>query len=190
MSTNNTISNVSAGKPNVAGGVYVAPKGTTAPTDSITALAGAFKCLGYISEDGVTLNTSRETGEVRDWGGDLILSPQESFTDTVQFKMVEGVNVDVLKVIFGTSNVSGTLASGISVAVNSKELDEWVVVVETMLRNGGTRREVFPQAKPSELGEITFTRNDPVGYEVTMTAFPDSSGNTHYIYAKETATTA
>ena len=185
----NTVGNVSAGKPKVGGAFYVAPKGTTAPTDSTSTLASAFKCMGYISEDGVVLSTSRETDEVRAWGGDIILNPQTAFTDTVQCTMVESVNIDVLKVVYGSSNVSGTLtgSNGLTVQVNSKELDEWVVVVETITRGGGTRREVYPQAKPTELGEVTLNDSDPIGYEVTFTAYPDSSGNTHYIYAKETA---
>ena len=190
MASDNTISNVSAGKPAIVGGIYVAPKGTTAPTNSTSTLGSSFKCLGYISEDGVTLSTSRESDTVRDWGGDAILTPQTEFTDTVQFTMVEAINTDVLKLVYGKNNVSGSIASGLTVNVNSKELDEWVVVVDTLLRDGGTRREVYPDAKPTEFGEVTFNRNDPVGYEVTLTAFPDSNGNTHYIYAKEASTSA
>ena len=44
-------SNVSAGKPKVAGAVYRAPKGTTLPTDATTALASAFVDMGYVSEE-------------------------------------------------------------------------------------------------------------------------------------------
>ena len=41
-----TSANVSVGKPKIAGAVYVAPLGTTLPTDAVTALATAFKGLG------------------------------------------------------------------------------------------------------------------------------------------------
>lgn len=180
----NTVSNVYAGKPGIAGGVWVAPKGTSAPTDSTTALASAFKCLGYINEDGVTVSTTRESDDVRDWGGDVILNPQTEYTDTLTFTAVEGVNEDVLKLVYGADNVTGDLATGLTVNVNSKELDEWVVVIETLLRDGGTHRDVYPIAKPTEIGEVTYNRSDPVGYEITMTAYPDATGNTHHIYAK------
>ena len=47
----NTATNVSTGKPNISGAVYVAPMGTTLPTDATTALDEAFTCLGDVSED-------------------------------------------------------------------------------------------------------------------------------------------
>ena len=54
----NTVANVSAGKPAVGGAVFVAPTGTTLPTDATTALGSAFKALGYCSDDGLTNSNS------------------------------------------------------------------------------------------------------------------------------------
>ena len=68
-----TVANVTTGKPKVAGAVFVAPTGTTLPTDATTALGTAFKELGYVSEDGVTNNNSPESENVKAWGGDTVL---------------------------------------------------------------------------------------------------------------------
>ena len=46
--------NVIVGKPKVGGAVWVAPVGTSLPTDATSVINTAFKSLGYISEDGVT----------------------------------------------------------------------------------------------------------------------------------------
>jgi hypothetical protein len=51
-----------------AGGrVWVAPEGTTAPTDSTTALAGAFVDLGFVTEEGVKFSDTIEKKLVRAW---------------------------------------------------------------------------------------------------------------------------
>lgn len=48
------------------GAVYVAPEGTTLPTD-LAALADPWEDVGYVSEDGVTFTFSREQEDVMAW---------------------------------------------------------------------------------------------------------------------------
>ena len=60
----NTRANVSVGKPAVSGAIFRAPTGTTLPTDATTALASAYKAMGYVSDDGVTQSMTRETEQI------------------------------------------------------------------------------------------------------------------------------
>ena len=180
-----TVGNVSAGKPAIGGAVWRAEKGTTAPTDATTALAADFKALGYCSEDGLTNSNSPETTDIKAWGGDTVLNIQEEKTDTFQFTLIEVLNVEVLKAVYGSSNVSGTLATGITVNVNADEPEEGVWVVDMVMNSNTVKRVVIPHGKLSELGDITYTDSDAVGYEVTITALPDTDGNTHYEYIKQ-----
>ena len=46
---------------------------------------------------------------------------------------------------------------------------------------------VIPNAKPTEMEDITYVDNDPVSLGMTLTALPDSDGNTHYEYIGGTA---
>ena len=177
--------NVTAAKPKVGGAMYVAPAGTALPTDATTALAEAFKSLGYISEDGLTNSNSPESEEIKAWGGDIVLTPITGRPDTYSVKLIESLNVDVLKMAYGDDNVTGTLETGITVKANATDLAEHPVVVDMILRNGVLKRICIPSAKVSEIGEISYTDADASGYELTLSCQPDADGNTHYEYIKE-----
>lgn len=181
----NTATNVTAGKPKVGGAIYRAPIATTLPTDATTALGNAFICLGYVSEDGLSNDNSPESEDIRAWGGDKVLTVVSNKDDTFGFTLIEAMNVDVLKTIYGEDNVSGDLTTGVTVQANSKDLDEYVWAIDMVLRGGVLKRIVIPDGKVSEVGTINYTDGDAVGYETTLATSPDASGNTHYEYLQK-----
>lgn len=179
-----TVSEVTAGKPKIGGAISVAPVGTALPTDAVAALNEAFQNLGYCTEDGLTNANSRNSTDIKAWGGDVILSVQDEKTDTFSFAMAQSMNVNVLKQFYGAENVSGSLSAGIVVNVNSKELPEQSWVIDMILRDGALKRIVIPNGKITATEDIAYTDSDVVGLGVTVTAYPDANGNTHYEYIK------
>ena len=173
--------NVTTGKRRVDGGIYFAPAGTTLPTDATTALAAAFKNLGYVSEDGVTNSLSKETTEIKEWGGAVVDNVQTGYTDTFSLTFIESMNVDTLKAIFGNSNVSES-SGAITVTVNASEAPSGVYVIDMIQKGNKLKRIVIPNGKVSELGDIVYKADEAVGYDVTIAASLDASGNTHYEY--------
>ena len=179
---------VTAAKPKVGGAIWRAPLGTPLPTDAKTELDKAFKCLGYASEDGVTNSNSPSSENTNAWGGDTVLTQQTEKPDTFQYTLLEALNVEVLKSVYGDDNVTGTLDTGITVKANSSEQKDCSWVIEMVMKNKAVKRIVTCEygttlqiAAVTAVGDITYAKS-AVGYNTTLTAVPDAQGNTHYEY--------
>ncbi len=185
----NNKNNVSAGKPKIGGAIYRAPKGTALPTSTADTLNAAFKAMGYVSSDGLTNSNKATTNNIKAWGGDQVLVVQSEKTDTFAFTLLEVLNTDVLSAIFGSSNVTGALATGVTVQVNADVQEEASWVADIVLNGNTAKRIVMPAAVISELADVVYKDDEAIGYGVTLTCMPDSSDNTHYEYIKAAATT-
>ena len=186
--------NVSVGKPKIGGAIYVAPKGTTVPTSATATLGSAFTCLGYISEDGLSNTNTASTEEIKAWGGDVVLRPQTEKPDTFTATFIEALNVDVLKAAYGADNVSGTLAGGITVKANSKELPSCVWVADMVLNGNCLERIVIANGQVTEVGEIVYKDDTAIGFPLTIAAYPGgwadtTDQDTHKAYIIKQATT-
>ena len=188
MYNNNNATNVTAGKPKIGGAIFAAPVGTPLPESTTEALDDAFKNLGYCSDAGLVNSTNIEVQKIKAWGGDTVLVIQSSKEDTFKFTLIEVKNIDVLKYVYGSENVSGDLESGIVVKANGSEAEEKSIVIDMIMRDNTAKRVVIPSGKVSEIGDINYTDEDAVGYETTLDCTPDAAGNTHYEYILKAGT--
>lgn len=178
--------NVSAAKPPIAGAIYVGTAGVTLPTDTDTAIdTTKFKDLGYVSSDGITNSTNIESNDVKAWGGDTVLTTITSKDDTFKFTLIESLNDDVLKFVYGAGNVSGDLTTGLSVQVSSQDVPEVSLIIDMLRRNNTKQRICIPYAKTSAIEDILYTDSDATGFGTTLKCTPDASGYTHYEYIKK-----
>ena len=66
---------------------------------------------------------------------------------------------------------------------NRDESVQRVLVID-MILNNAVKRIVIPRAKITEVDEIVYQDGAPIGYGTKLSAYPDTSGTTHYEYIK------
>lgn len=180
----NTAGYVTTGKPKIAGGVWVAPKGTTLPTDATTALSSAFTCLGYVSEDGLENNNEMDVSAIKAWGGNIVYRSLTELTDEFGLALIETENVDVKKTVYGAKNVTVDGSGNVTVNVVAEDPEEMVWVFDLALRNNTAHRIVIPDGAITSRDAITYNDSDAVAYGITVSAYPDANGKTHTEYTE------
>lgn len=156
------------------GAAAVAPTGSTAPTDSTTALNAAFKDLGFISEDGLTEAVNQSTNEVKAWDGTVVRKVLTGAEKTFKIKFLES-NGNVLDLYYSkpTNAVVGGKTTLTVKPILSRDLRAFVFDV---LDGTKHKRIWIPNGEVTDRGEISYKNGEASSYEVTITAYPDSNG--------------
>lgn len=176
---NNNSANVSYGKPKAKGAIFIAPKGSTLPTDATSPLDPAFKNLGYISEDGLSNETETETEKIKAWGGDTVLVSQTEYGEVFKFNMLE-ISEETLGFYYGSANVSKS-GNTIQVKHTSQALPECVAVFEIALTGNRVKRIVVPHAQFADRSaEIVYKDDEAITIPVSLEALPDADGGYAY----------
>lgn len=177
------VKNVYAAEPLATGSCLVAPIGTTLPTTATEELDEDFVDLGYVGEDGFTETQERTTEDKKAFGGDTVKVLQTEYNHMFTFVLLESLKADVLKAIYGPSNVSVVAANGshgtqVSIKKNAKKLPHMAWVIDTTDTELNARyRNVIPDGQITEVGEVTIVHTDTIQYEVTLKCFKHSDGD-------------
>jgi hypothetical protein len=189
MANNST--NVTAGTPKVAGAIYtalVSTAGLTLPTDTDAALAESLECVGYISEDGLKRAKEITSEKIKAWGGDTVMETRTANDTNFTFKMIEYLNKVVQQVAHGAENVTGDLATGMTIKDKPSFKGEKRVWVIDQIMTGGVKcRLVIPCAVVTALAEVAYKDNEAVGYDTTLGTIADTAGVAVYEYLKRPA---
>jgi hypothetical protein len=144
------------------------------------------KAVGYLTDAGVTLKDGKSTQKIKAWGGDTVRSVSSDHTVTVEFGFLEFLNGDVLKELYGATNVTTTAANTTtgeksSIKITGDDLPRRVFVFE--VKDGDARiRIVLPNAQITDSSDLKFDDGSPVAPQVTVEAYEDSNGVKAYIY--------
>lgn len=185
------VKDVRVGAPDqkTTGAVKHAPLGTAIPkladiTKAAVTINEAFTGNEYVSEDGLTLSPSMSTTDIKDWSGSTVRKVLESFDGTLSWTMIS-TNKDALAITFGSANVTSVTASTThgnqaqaTLGAYLPEEQAWVF----LMKDGDARVVIaVPDGQITEVGEVSFASNAAIGWAVTLSCYPDESGNCIYI---------
>lgn len=171
------------------GAIKHAPLGTTLPSLSDVKVSGvtldnAFTGDEYVSEDGLTLTPSMSTTDIKDWSGATVRKVLESFDGTLAWTMIS-TNEGSLGVAFGNGHVTHQAAGLDHGAQNMVALGAHLPDPESfvfLMKDGDARIVILvPNGQVTEVGEVTFAANAAVGWNVTLSCYPDANGESIYI---------
>lgn len=161
-------SNVRVG---TTGAIYVGDVGATAPSSATATLTG-FTELGYISADGVTETRDRSTNQIRAFqNSDLVREVVTEATATFSLTLLE-TNLATIEAYYGTT-VNSTDGS---VEVNPAATGGPRSFVIDLVDGAQAIRTHIPSGEILTVGEQVYQNGEPVGYEITITAYASDGG--------------
>ena len=157
------------------GDCYVAPVGTTAPTDLTTAWDPAWTALGVLSEDGLTEARNDDSNDYGGWGTGIFRTVRSKHKRTFKVMALENNNV-----VFQLVNPGSTSATATGVTtrtVKDPTLTHDVRAFGFETHDGAVNRRILvPKGEVTEVADVTSSQGDLTGWELTITVTPASDG--------------
>lgn len=168
------------------GRVLVAPLGTAEPTDTTTAFNAAFKELGWITEDGVSVTPSIDTNDVMMWQSITPVKRPITGMGLEVSMALASHNKDVLQnyLLNATfSNVSGTARFEVK---NLPPSQEKMLAIEWTDDDGDTNRLILPKVTMTDRDAFTIQKSDAVAFGITFSALAGAGGYTAVLLSNNT----
>jgi len=164
---------------------WVADTGTALPTDESTALNAAFKSMGLITADGITINTNTNSQEIDAYGAfspvrTLIESEVKTFTITG--RETNPITVAVKARLAISAAPTPGVGTGKYSYTEGAARDVLYSFVSHTVDGTNIIRKVFPSIRMTSLADEQISKAQNIAYGFTMTCYPDSNGNSVYTY--------
>ena len=167
-------------------GIWMAPVGTSAPTDATSALAADWSTLGYLSEDGVTLSQSTNSEDIYPWQG---RSPVRTMITernlALEFSMFE-FNEQNLQLYFGMEQATQGTADSWSLNVVSNAPAQIYSFVIDVADLDVKVRYYIPRGSLSDAGDLEITDSGVMALPVTLKTLDSAGELMEIFYSKAT----
>lgn len=160
----------------ITGQLYKAALGSTAPTDSTTALAAAYTGLGYVSDEGVTENWDDSVDNIVAWqNATTVRAATTESTATLGLMLIQ-TSAAVLTAFHRGSTITEPSAGNFRMDVKPTVNDPSAWVFDVL---DGTKhlRIYVGNGEITERGEVMYANGEPIGYPITVTCYPDVNQN-------------
>ena len=179
------VNEVTIGAAAATGAIWVAPKGTTLPTDASSTLSSTWTLLGFTSDAGVQISESSNNAVIRAWEGRTeVYNVRTEYTESISFMPIQ-CNGDVAALMWGDDAVS-TATGTITAKHHGKTLEPVCIVIETTPRDSIVKR-YCGTFQLVERGQSTMDGTQVDGRQLTFYAVADEDGYTMYEYTAITA---
>ncbi|ORI13431.1 hypothetical protein BJI47_22570 [Rhodococcus sp. 1168] len=177
------VNNSYVATPPIDGGVlHAAPVGTVLPATALEVLGAEFLANdhGAVGENGIAINRSRTTTDIKAFGGKTFRTVQTEFDESVVITLLEDDNAAVLDTINGADNVvtDAPDADGLSRTIyhtsNPLPIRSWVV---DSIDGEKTKRYVIQKGQVTEIAEVTDVHTDLTKYQITIKTYESSIGS-------------
>lgn len=164
--------------------VWMAATGSTAPTDATTALAAAWKNMGGQTEAGITINQSTTTTKLKFYGSPAIqrtlVTDQETTVDVIMGETNARTQELYWRKALGS--ITPTAVTGAFSTTGGTYVRQLYAAVFDIVDGVNHIRFYCPQVEVTGQAAIKIANSAAIEWGVTLSAYPDTSGNYVYPY--------
>lgn len=164
------------------GQVYVAPRGTTLPTNATMALNASFAELGYLDESGVVISPDLKLSDIMAWQSAIaIKTTLDTIKFEVKFHMMQ-VNSTTWGLYFFAESWTNNFGQAKLNLRSNPPTQERSLIVDWQDSEGDKNRLVLPTAVLTKREDLKLVRKDSQLTGVTFGVL-DNSGSIGFIYS-------
>lgn len=164
--------------------VWMAIPGSAAPTDASTALGAAWKNMGGINEAGVTINQATTSTKLKFYGSAAIQRTVVTDQETTVDVIFGETNLRTTEVFWkkALNSITATAVSGAFSTTGGAYVRVLYAAVFEVVDGVNRMRFYCPQVEVTNQQPLKVANSAAIEYGVTLSAYPDTSGNYVYPY--------